>query len=607
MPNNSSIFVPYKPKTKVIMKKRLTLILTALLMSMVCLQAQPTLKRRAAKAKTVSDVRALLKTKKVGSKASLRRAEGEPLQNVQSALPFEQLPDMNGERRNHQTFASANGFMVAGGHDSSLMPTGTAELYQNGSWKKVSMASTVDDPTFSVTLANGSVMIGGGYPAGAGIGHSKGTAIYNPSSQKFTAGPNMTVERMYCNGILINGNIYVSGNLGEEDLVYDRYDGTRFSAFGRAGEFSSPYLFADENGSPIAVAPYDNNGQMVKPIDFGDGDIYFCGIQYDVTEGKAYYYPFDFIENHLLELPGEMRTSDYCWSDANAYFLLTKNDAGKYRLGIFLPDFISYGYDYVWDDEFNVPTKSPTDNAAIIWRGGVFFNNNKEEAYLIGSSGSGTNWNVHIISYDIVEGSWTIATATGFDRDLTGASWALLSDGRLACSGGSGPNYSVSKKAYIFAPPTAGTSSGAGPGPNPEGGKVNLVVVTKSGEHEFVLAKRPEVTFVGTKLRVSTSNGNVEYEIPDVIRFIYRNVDPTGVTDLTIDDDPTAINYQEDGVLVISQLKKGATVSVYTMDGKLVNHLKATHAGTYRLSLSALPKGVYIVKADTITYKIMKR
>lgn len=468
MPNNSSIFAPYKPKTKVIMKKRLTLILTALLMSMVCLQAQPTLKRRAAKAKTVSDVRALLKTKKVGSKASLRRAEGEPLQNVQSALPFEQLPDMNGERRNHQTFASANGFMVAGGHDSSLMPTGTAELYQNGSWKKVSMASTVDDPTFSVTLANGSVMIGGGYPAGAGSGHSKGTAIYNPSSQKFTAGPNMTVERMYCNGILINGNIYVSGNLGEEDLVYDRYDGTRFSAFGRAGEFSSPYLFADENGSPIAVAPYDNNRQMVKPIDFGDGDIYFCGIQYDVTEGKAYYYPFDFIENHLLELPGEMCTSDYCWSDANAYFLLTKNDAGKYRLGIFLPDFISYGYDYVWDDEFNVPTKSPTDNAAIIWRGGVFFNNNKEEAYLIGSSGSGTNWNVHIISYDIVEGNWTIATATGFDRDLTGASWALLSDGRLACSGGSGPNYSVSKKAYIFAPPPAGTESDPNQGTNPD-------------------------------------------------------------------------------------------------------------------------------------------
>ncbi len=589
---------------------RTMLLLAALLMGTAAMQAQPALKRRAAKAKTVSDVRALLKTKKVGSKASLRRAEGEPLQNVQSALPFEQLPDMNGERRNHQTFASANGFMVAGGYDNSMMPTGKAELYQNGSWKKVSMASTVDDPTFSVTLDDGSVMIGGGNPAGAGSGHSKGTAIYNPSSQKFTAGPNMTVERMYCNGILINGNIYVSGNLGEEDLVYDRYDGTRFSAFGRAGEFSSPYLFADENGSPIAVAPYDNNYQTVEPIDFGDGDIYFCGIQYDVTEGKAYYYPFDFIENHLLELPGEMRTSDYCWSDANAYFLLTKNGAGKYRLGIFLPDFISYGYDYVWDDEFNVPTKSPTDNATITWRGGVFINEDKAEAYLIGSSGSGTNWNVHIISYDLMESSWTIATATGFDRDLTGASWALLSDGRLACSGGSGPNYSVSKKAYIFAPPTAGTSSGAGPGPGPVGNNEQvLVVLTKDKkQHEFIMtASKPQVMFEGSSLRVLMGKGaEAEFALSDIIRFTYQKRSSTGIDDLTIDDNPTTVDFSG-GELVISQIKAGGHIGVYGLDGKCVKQVTARHAGTYRISLSTLPKGVYIVKADTITYKIMKR
>ncbi len=41
MPNNSSIFATYKPKTKVIMKKRLTLILTALIICISCLQAQP--------------------------------------------------------------------------------------------------------------------------------------------------------------------------------------------------------------------------------------------------------------------------------------------------------------------------------------------------------------------------------------------------------------------------------------------------------------------------------------------------------------------------------------------------------------------------------------
>ena len=603
-------------------KKRLILILTALLFGMVCLQAQPSLKRRTVKTKTVSDVRTLFKSKKVGNKASLRRAEGERLQNVQSALPFEQLPDMNGERRHHQTFAAANGFMVAGGYDNSMTPTGTAELYQNGSWKKVSLTSTVDNPTFSVTLADGSVLIGGGNPAGAGSGQSKGTAIYNPSSQKFTAGPNMTVERKYCNGILVKGNAYVSGNLDGEDLVYDRYDGTRFSAFGRAGEFSSPYLFADANGSLIAVAPYDNNGQTVKPMNFGNGDIYFCGIQYDVTDGKAYYYPFEFLEYHLLELPGEMRTSDYCWSYANFYFLLTKNDAGKYRLGVFLRDYISEGYDYFADEEFIIPTKSPTDNATITWRGGVFFNEDKGEAYLIGSSGSGSNWNVHIISYELEEGSWTIATATGFDRDLTGASWALLSDGRLACSGGFGPNYSVSKKAYIFAPPAAGTESDPNQGTNPDNpdkpdnpdpgpgaGNVALLVLTKDGAyHKFVLdGSRPQVKFEGSTLKVITSSvAEATFALSDIIRFTYGDYDPSGIYDLTVDKNSTTVDYK-DGTLVISHLAEGASVVIYGIDGKQVKQLTAVHAGTYRLSLSSLPQGVYIVKADKISYKIMKR
>ena len=176
------------------------------------------------------------------------------------------------------------------------------------------------------------------------------------------------------------------------------------------------------------------------------------------------------------------------------------------------------------------------------------------------------------------------------------------------------------KDVCIFVPPVADTESDPNQGTNSDNpdsdsdsgpdlsnSKANLVVVTKSGEHEFRLAKKPEVFFTGTKLRVMSPESTVDFEIPDVIRFIYKNVSPTGINDLTIDDDPTSINYQEDGVLVISQLKKGASISIYMMDGKLIHHLKATHAGTYRLSLSTLPKGVYIVKADTITYKIMKR
>ena len=77
----------------------------------------------------------------------------------------------------------------------------------------------------------------------------------------------------------------------------------------------------------------------------------------------------------------------------------------------------------------------------------------------------------------------------------------------------------------------------------------------------------------------------------------------TGIDE--IQDEPAGIS-QEGDVLVISQVKAGATVSVFALDGKLVRQLKPQRSGTYRLNLSELPSGLYIVKADNTTYKITK-
>jgi hypothetical protein len=88
-----------------------------------------------------------------------------------------------------------------------------------------------------------------------------------------------------------------------------------------------------------------------------------------------------------------------------------------------------------------------------------------------------------------------------------------------------------------------------------------------------------------------------------VIRFAYDAKSATGIDEIV--EEPVAIS-QEGDVLVISQVKAGATVSVYALDGKLVRQLKPQRSGTYRLNLSELPSGLYIVKADNITYKITK-
>ena len=132
-----------------------------------------------------------------------------------------------------------------------------------------------------------------------------------------------------------------------------------------------------------------------------------------------------------------------------------------------------------------------------------------------------------------------------------------------------------------------------------------LVVILKNGsETTFFLKDQPNVTFEGTELKVISQKATTSFALADVLRFKYVKKDPSGINEPTVD--PTTVSF-DDGTLVISQLQQGASVWVYTADGRLVQQLTARHAGTFRLSLATLPTGLYLVKADNVTYKITKQ
>jgi hypothetical protein len=577
------------------MKKRLILILTALLSSTVCLQAQRILDGKPVK----------VFNSKVRSRAP--KAANSDKFGVQSTLKYEKIADMKLARNAHQTFPSGNGFIVVGGYNEMLEGNKSAELWQDGKWKTVSLVGATD-PIFSVTLSDGRVMVGGGRPSGAGVGHSKATSIYNPTTQTFTKGPDMTIARSMCKGLLIGNNVYISGNWQEEDKVFDRYDGTNFQSYGQKTlGHSAPYLLFDSNNMIYILSLYDNNRNQIASVNYNNQECFpFSG--YDIVNNESYttLVPL-YSEYHLLDLPDEIRSSDYYIPLEEMYLMMTKKDDGNYYLS-----FIDFPEGYVYlEEEVMIPTKHPTTGNTITWRGGVYWNEAKKEGYIIGSSGTGGNRSVHIISIrynGITAEAWSMATADGFNNDLNSAAWTLLSDGRLACSGGmNASTYQPVKDAYIFAPPMAGTKYEA---EDAGTSKFALVVLTKDNkQHEFRLAgSKPQVMFEATSLKIiMASKIEAEFAFSDIIRFYYVNLDPSGIDDLSIDQNPTEIGFQEDGVLVISQMKEGAVVNIYGMDGKVITQFTAKHAGSCRLNLSPLPKGVYIVKADNITYKIMKR
>ena len=523
-------------------------------------------------------------------------------QGVTATLVYEQLPDMLTPRISHQTFISNKDLIVVGGRTTGFKLTATAERYADGQWSSISINNT-HDGAFLVRDNNG-YMIGGGFSQDQGVGHTTATSTFNSSSgSKLSDGPRLSTPRAMSKAVCVNDKVYVSGNWYAEDKTLDMLDaGAReFKSVGSTSSRSAPYMFYDNNGRIIVVSSNDNYGKSFGFYTEGGMDFLLSEV-YDPSTSKTLPLILPFSpESYPMTLPDDASTDDYHvnFYGENLFFILAKEES-KYAL---------YAFDSDEMKMYNLPElKIPTTDTAgqtITWRGSVIADETKQEVYLIGVSGPATNQTLHIISMNYVTNEWTIATATGFDHNMLSASWTKLSDGRLACTGGGIKDYTDAQaSAYIFTLPVAGRGNEE---PDDSDGEDRKFLVVETKDHvktAYMLADKTQVRFAGTNLRVVSTKADVTYQLSDILRFTYETRSTTGISELRTTQ--AEVDYK-DGQLVISGIKAGGSVNVYSLEGKLVKQLTAQRSGTYRLSLASLSKGVYIVKADNVTYKIMKR
>ena len=523
-------------------------------------------------------------------------------QGVTATLVYEQLPDMLTPRIGHQTFISGKDLIVVGGRTTGFKLTATAERYADGQWSSVSI-NNAHDGAFLVRVDNG-YMIGGGFSQDQGVGQTTSTSTFNSSSvNKLSDGPQLSTPRAMSKAVYVDGKVYVSGNWYAEDKTLDMLDaGAReFKSVGSTSSRSAPYMFYDNNGRIIVVSSNDNYGKSFGFYTEGGMDFLLSEV-YDPSTSKTLPLILPFSpESYPMTLPDDASTDDYHvnFYGENLFFILAKEES-KYAL---------YAFDSDEMKMYNLPElKIPTTDTAgqtITWRGSVIADETKQEVYLIGVSGPATNQTLHIISMNYVTNEWTIATATGFDHNMLSASWTKLSDGRLACTGGGIKDYTDAQaSAYIFTLPVAGRGNEE---PDDSDGEDRKFLVVETKDHvktAYMLADKTQVRFAGANLRVVSSKADVTYQLSDILRFTYETRSTTGISELRTTQ--AEVDYK-DGQLVISGIKAGGSVNVYSLEGKLVKQLTAQRSGTYRLSLASLSKGVYIVKADNVTYKIMKR
>lgn len=136
------------------------------------------------------------------------------------------------------------------------------------------------------------------------------------------------------------------------------------------------------------------------------------------------------------------------------------------------------------------------------------------------------------------------------------------------------------------------------------GSAVNLVVEESSGGvSRFDLGSNPILTCRGDSLVVSSNEASASFLIDDVAKYYFRESESTEVTDKLASVQFVAV---KDGDVLIKNGKAGSVVDVYSADGLSVGRYAVSADGSLKISLTNLPKGVYLIKTNLATIKVIR-
>ena len=133
----------------------------------------------------------------------------------------------------------------------------------------------------------------------------------------------------------------------------------------------------------------------------------------------------------------------------------------------------------------------------------------------------------------------------------------------------------------------------------------HLVIHAKDGTKvAYALENKPKVTFSETDLIISADNVNVAYPLQDMATIVYETGIESGIIDLQTEE-PL---FQLVGETLLFHAQNTInTISIYSISGNNILTKTIPQDVEYAFPLSQLTYGVYIVKLNGLTYKIVKR
>ena len=131
----------------------------------------------------------------------------------------------------------------------------------------------------------------------------------------------------------------------------------------------------------------------------------------------------------------------------------------------------------------------------------------------------------------------------------------------------------------------------------------HMVVETAGGNEVFTLDNLKQITFNGTTVNIEQTDGTTSSASMGNIKRIYFD-DMSSIADMPAQSGNLVEYISFDEIAINSEA--GSMVTVYSLTGaQLLTRRIDTQGGI--ISIAGLPQGIYIVKANGRTTKIIKR
>jgi len=118
----------------------------------------------------------------------------------------------------------------------------------------------------------------------------------------------------------------------------------------------------------------------------------------------------------------------------------------------------------------------------------------------------------------------------------------------------------------------------------------------------FNLADNPVITYSNDCLVIVTSKTTVLLNVSEIESTTFSAEDATGIKGIAVGN-----MKMTSGTASFFQLSPGSTVRVFTTAGELLREEQASADGTATIEMRALPEGIYIIKTENQSIKIINK